>query len=294
MEVDIAREAARGWRAAAVHFPEPLRQAVAAKLGDGSVPPVVAGAAEEAQDPLKIAGQFLRAVLKQDFAVARGVTDTEQVTREKVAGLCILFEEGAYTIAERRPLSATAAGSDAAWVIVKVQSGRDGHESDFGLELRRLASGAWQVAGINFSKMLASYAASAGATEGVAYTPIVKNPSGGESLVVYFDFNDAGLVPRARRQLEIVANLLRDDPRRKLRLSGHADAIGSDIYNRRLSAARALTVKDTLASLGVSPQQIVTEGLGTLRPLDPNTKPDGSDNPEGRSRNRRTEIFLDF
>jgi flagellar motor protein MotB len=39
---------------------------------------------------------------------------------------------------------------------------------------------------------------------------------------------------------------------------------------------------------------VVTEGLGTLRPLDPNTKPDGSDNPEGRSRNRRTEIFLDF
>jgi outer membrane protein OmpA-like peptidoglycan-associated protein len=294
LEVDIVRDAERGWGAAAVHFPEPLRLAVAAKLGAGSVPPVIAGAAEDAQDPLKIAGHFLRAVLKQDFAVARGVTDTEQVTREKVAGLCILFEEGAYTIAEHRPLSATAAGSDAAWVIVKVKSGRDGHESDFGLELRRLASGAWQVAGVNFSKMLASYAASAGVTEGVAYTPIVKNPSGGESLVVYFDFNDAGLVPRARRQLEIVANLLRDDPRRKLRLSGHADAIGSDTYNRRLSAARALVVKDTLASFGVSPEQIVTEGLGTLRPLDPNTKPDGSDNPEGRSRNRRTEIFLDF
>jgi outer membrane protein OmpA-like peptidoglycan-associated protein len=294
LEVDIVREPTRGWRAAAVHYPEPLRGAVAAKLGAGSVPPVIAGAAEDAQDPLKIAGHFLRAVLKQDFAVARGVTDTEQVTREKVAGLCILFEEGAYTIAEHRPLSATAAGNDAAWVIVKVRSGRDGHESDFGLELRRLASGAWQVAGINFSKMLASYAASAGATEGVAYSPIVKNPSGGESLVVYFDFNEAGLVPRARRQLEIVANLLRDDPRRKLRLSGHADAIGSDTYNRRLSAARALAVKETLASLGVSPQQIVTEGLGTLRPLDPNTKPDGSDNPEGRSRNRRTEIFLDF
>lgn len=294
LEVDIVRDPARAWRAAAVHFPEPLRQAVAARLGAGSVPPVIAGAAEDAQDPLKIAGQFLRAVLKQDFAVARGVTDTEQVTREKVAGLCILFEEGAYSIAESRPLSATAAGSDAAWVIVKVQSGRDGHASDFGLELRRLASGAWQVAGINFSKMLANYATSAGATEGVAYTPIVKNPAGGESLVVYFDFNDAGLVPRAQRQLEIVANLLRDDPRRKLRLSGHADAIGSDTYNRRLSAARALTVKDTLAGLGVSPEQIVTEGLGTLRPLDPNTKPDGSDNPEGRSRNRRTEIFLDF
>jgi outer membrane protein OmpA-like peptidoglycan-associated protein len=293
-EVDVARDAASGWRAAAVHFPEPLRLAVATKLGAASVPPVIAGAIEEQNDPLKIAGQFLRAVLKQDYAVARAVTDTTHVTREKVAGLCILFEEGGYAVAEERSLSATAAGRDSSWVIVKVKSGRDGQESDFGLELRRLDSGAWQVAGVNFSKMLASYASTAGAAEGVAYAPIVKNPSGGESLVVYFDFNEAGLVPRARRQLEIVANLLRDDPRRKLRLSGHADAVGSDAYNRRLSAARALAVKETLAVLGVSPQQIVTEGLGTLRPLDPNTKPDGSDNPEGRSRNRRTEIFLDF
>jgi outer membrane protein OmpA-like peptidoglycan-associated protein len=293
-EVDLARDADRGWRAAAVHFPSPLRLAVAAKLGQGSVPAAVVAAAEEQNDPLKIAGQFLQAVLKQDYAVARAVTDTELVTREKVAGLCILFEEGGYRIADQRPLSATAAGPDSAWVIVKVTSGHDGLESDFGLELRRLPSGGWQVAGVNFSKLLANYAASAGATEGAAYSPIVKNPGGGESLVVYFDFNDAGLVPRAQRQLEIVANLLRDDPRRKLRLSGHADAIGSDTYNRRLSAARALAVKEALAVLGVSAQQIVTEGLGTLRPLDANTKPDGSDNPEGRSRNRRTEIYLDF
>ena len=293
LEVDLARDAATGWRAVAVHFPAPLRDVVAARLGADRVPEAVAAAAEETEDPLKIAGHFLRAVLKQDYAVARAVTDTDQVTREKVAGLCILFEEGGYTVARERPLSATAAGPDSAWVIVKVSS-RDGQESDFGLELRRLESGSWQVAGVNFSKLLASYAASAGAAEGVAYSPIVKNPAGGESLVVYFDFNEAGLVPRAQRQLEIVANLLRDDPKRKLRLSGHADAIGSDTYNRRLSAARALAVKDALAGLGVAPQQIVTEGLGTLQPLDPNTKPDGSDNPEGRSRNRRTEIYLDF
>jgi len=294
LEIDVARDPDAGWRAVAVHFPERLRLAVANVLGEAGVPAAVAPVAEDAQDPLRIAGQFLRAVFRQDFAVARGVTDTDLVTREKLAGLCILFEEGAYAIADERPLSATATGPDAAWVIVKVISGRDGQPSDFGLELRRLASGAWRVAGVNFSKMLASYAASAGLSEGVAYTPIVQNPQGGESLVVYFDFDEARLVPRAQRQLEIVANLLRDDPRRTLRLSGHADAIGSDTYNQRLSAARAYAVKEALAGLGVAPRQIVTEGLGTLRPLDPNTKPDGSDNPEGRSRNRRTEIFLDF
>ena len=294
MEVDVKRDDERGWGAAAVHFPEPLREAVVAVLGAGSVPAVIDHPAGGQDDPLTITGSFLRAVWQQDYAMARRVTDAERVTREKVAGLCILFEEGEYAIADQRPFSATVAGADSAWVIVKVRSARTGQESEFGLELAKRPEGDWRVAGVNFSKMLAGYAAASGADEGVAYAPIVKTPSGGESLVVYFDFNEVGLGARAQRQLEIVANLLRDDPQRKLRLSGHTDAVGSDAYNRQLSAARAFAVKNALAALGVSGDQVVTEGLGTLRPLDPNTKPDGSDNPEGRSRNRRTEIFLDF
>ena len=294
MEVDVRRDDERGWCAAAVHFPEPLREAVVAVLGAGSVPAVIDHPAGGQDDPLTITGSFLRAVWQQDYAMARRVTDAERVTREKVAGLCILFEEGEYAIADQRPFSATVAGPDSAWVIVKVRSARTGQESEFGLELAKRPEGDWRVAGVNFSKMLAGYAAASGAAEGVAYAPIVKTPSGGESLVVYFDFNEVGLGARAQRQLEIVANLLRDDPQRKLRLSGHTDAVGSDAYNRQLSAARAFAVKNALAAFGVSGDQVVTEGLGTLRPLDPNTKPDGSDNPEGRSRNRRTEIFLDF
>lgn len=294
MEVDVRRDDERGWGAAAVHFPEPLREAVVAVLGAGSVPAVIDHPAGGQDDPLTITGSFLRAVWQQDYAMARRVTDAERVTREKVAGLCILFEEGEYALADQRPFSATVAGPDSAWVIVKVRSARTGQESEFGLELAKRPEGDWRVAGVNFSKMLAGYAAASGADEGVAYAPIVKTPSGGESLVVYFEFNEVGLGARAQRQLEIVANLLRDDPQRKLRLSGHTDAVGSDAYNRQLSAARAFAVKNALAALGVSGDQVVTEGLGTLRPLDPNTKPDGSDNPEGRSRNRRTEIFLDF
>jgi outer membrane protein OmpA-like peptidoglycan-associated protein len=294
MEVDVKRDSERGWGAAAVHFPEPLREAVAAVLGAGSVPAALDHPVGGQDDPLTITGSFLRAVWQQDYAMARRVTDAERVTREKVAGLCILFEEGEYAIADQRPFSATVAGADSAWVIVKVRSARSGQESEFGLELAKRPEGDWRVAGVNFSKMLAGYTVAAGVAEGVAYAPIVKTPSGGESLVVYFDFNEVDLGARAQRQLEIVANLLRDDPQRKLRLSGHTDAVGSDAYNRQLSAARAFAVKNALAALGVSGEQVVTEGLGTLRPLDPNTKPDGSDNPEGRSRNRRTEIFLDF
>lgn len=294
LELDLGRQPDRGWQVEALHFTPALQQRAAGWDGlPAAVPPLAL------TDPLAVTEHFLQAVLRQNYDMARAVTDEEAVSREKVAGLCILFEEGAYQLAAQRPLSATATGPNHTWVIVKVSPGPDAAlpgmvDSDFGLELQRQANGTWRVTGVNFSNLLSAYMQAEGANEGVAYTPIVKNPSGGESLVVYFGFDDAELTPRARRQLDIVAQLLRGDTNRLLRLTGHADALGRDDYNRRLSAARAYAVREYLLSLGVPARQIVTEGLGALRPLAANTRPDGSDNPEGRSKNRRTEIFLDF
>jgi OOP family OmpA-OmpF porin len=34
-------------------------------------------------------------------------------------------------------------------------------------------------------------------------------------------------------------------------------------------------------------------GYGETRPIAPNTNPDGSDNPEGRAQNRRTELNVE-
>jgi outer membrane protein OmpA-like peptidoglycan-associated protein len=129
---------------------------------------------------------------------------------------------------------------------------------------------------------------------GVPYTPIVTNPKGGESLALYFEYDQSGLHPRAKKQLEIVAALLKSNGARKLHITGHTDALGTDGYNMGLSRGRAQTVKEELVGLGVSPDQVVTEGVGKAAPLGPNQKLDGSDNPEGRSKNRRAEIFLDF
>ena len=126
------------------------------------------------------------------------------------------------------------------------------------------------------------------------YTPVVKSPSGGESLVVYFEFGSAALHPRALQQLEIVAALLKSDPARRLRISGHADDVGGDDMNFRLSQERAANVRKRLAGLGVRAAQVETYGFGATAPLDPNRRDDGADNPAGRSRNRRTEIYLDF
>jgi outer membrane protein OmpA-like peptidoglycan-associated protein len=38
--------------------------------------------------------------------------------------------------------------------------------------------------------------------------------------------------------------------------------------------------------------QFQTKGYGESKPVAPNTKPDGSDNPEGRAQNRRVEIKI--
>ncbi len=102
------------------------------------------------------------------------------------------------------------------------------------------------------------------------------------------------LHPRAQAQLNIVASILKASPSKNLKIGGHTDAKGSDQYNVALSQRRAAAVKQYFLDQGVPPLQVETVGFGKALPLSPNANPDGSDNPEGRSRNRRAEILLDF
>ena len=244
-------------------------------------------------DPLTISHDFVTEVLGKNFRGARQITDGSKVTHEKLAGLCIVFEEGEYTVVPGNSLNVTAANADRAWALVRVKSPKQNTESEFGVEMSKDANDAWKVDSLDFSKLLQSYVQSTDAGK-VYYSPIVKNPNGGESLVVYFEYDKSDLSERGNHQLEIVADLLKSDPARKMRLSGYADALGSEDYNYQLSKRRAESVQKKLAELGVPNEQIVSQGFGAEAPLDPNKKADGTDNPEGRSRNRRTEIYLDF
>ena len=65
---------------------------------------------------------------------------------------------------------------------------------------------------------------------------------------------------------------------------GHADSIGSDAYNQKLSVRRAESVKAYLVSKGVEPNRIYTEGKGEKQPVASNKTKDG------RQKNRRVEI----
>ena len=113
-------------------------------------------------------------------------------------------------------------------------------------------------------------------------------------LVLYFEYDKAELLPRAKRQIEILAGILKTDGSKTLSIVGHADALGSENYNVRLSAARAAAVKKQIGAYGVPANQVIAEGLGEVQPWKSNKRNDGSDDPKGRRYNRRAELGLHF
>jgi len=241
-------------------------------------------------DALTVAHAFSKAVVARKFGSARALADPASVTDERIAALMIAIEEGKFSLKKERPLVATLARDEITWIITRLNSEKQ--NSEFALELGK-AGEDWKVNGLTFSTIIASLANRAGAG-GTVYQPFVENPEGGDSLVLYFEFDAAGVTPRTTRQLAVVAGILKSDSSRKIVISGHADALGSDDYNSKLSDGRAASIRSTLVSQGAKPEQIITKAFGESKPLSPNYKPDGSDNPKGRSHNRRAEVYLDF
>lgn len=110
---------------------------------------------------------------------------------------------------------------------------------------------------------------------------------------VLFEFNRAGLTPRAGERIDQVADEIRRAGPTAVKVDGHTDSRGSDSYNRALSRRRAESVRKALSrALGQRGPRLVASGRGESRPVAGNRKPDGSDNPRGRARNRRVEIRI--
>ena len=108
---------------------------------------------------------------------------------------------------------------------------------------------------------------------------------------VNFDFDKSTLRPDAIAILEQAISILSGHPQMRVEVAGHTDAIGSELYNEGLSQRRARAVYDYLTGHGIDASRMSgPTGYGELRPIAPNTNADGSDNPEGRARNRRTEL----
>jgi outer membrane protein OmpA-like peptidoglycan-associated protein len=113
------------------------------------------------------------------------------------------------------------------------------------------------------------------------------------SADVLFDFDKADIKKEAEPSLQKLATVITANPGAAIAIDGHTDARGADAYNQKLSEARAASVKQWLVTNAqVNAATISTRGLGRTRPIAPNAKPDGTDDPQGRARNRRVEIAV--
>jgi OmpA-OmpF porin, OOP family len=108
---------------------------------------------------------------------------------------------------------------------------------------------------------------------------------------VNFDFDKDTLRPDAVAILDEAVAILGKYPQLRVEVAGHTDSVGTDEYNQGLSDRRARAVYDYLTGHGIDAGRLSgPTGYGESRPIAPNTNEDGSDNPEGRAKNRRTEL----
>jgi photosystem I P700 chlorophyll a apoprotein A2 len=110
---------------------------------------------------------------------------------------------------------------------------------------------------------------------------------------VLFDFDKYTLRPAADESLGKVAQVAAKYPDAPLLIEGHTDGKGTHAYNMTLSDNRAAAVKNWLVDKGgIKASRMTTKGWGETKPVAPNKKADGSDDPEGRQKNRRVELTL--
>ena len=103
---------------------------------------------------------------------------------------------------------------------------------------------------------------------------------------VLFPTNSSYLTDQAKTELAKLADMLKRQGGKKIRVDGHTDATGTAEYNVWLSEKRAVSVKNFLVEHGVSERLISTRGLGQTHPVDTNKTP------EGRQKNRRVEVNI--
>lgn len=107
---------------------------------------------------------------------------------------------------------------------------------------------------------------------------------------ILFAFDDDQPLPDSMPILQQLAKLIIDEKPLQISIEGHTDSWGTPQYNDDLSQRRAGAIAQRLMTLGVSEDNMVVKGYGELYPLAAEINPDGSDNAEGRQRNRRVEV----
>jgi peptidoglycan-associated lipoprotein len=81
---------------------------------------------------------------------------------------------------------------------------------------------------------------------------------------VYFGFDQSSIAPAERSKLQQAADYLSGNPGEDLLVEGHCDWYGTAEYNLALGDRRASSVRDYLATLGISGDRIEVLSKGDL------------------------------
>ena len=107
-----------------------------------------------------------------------------------------------------------------------------------------------------------------------------------DERTLLFDFDKSNVKEEYIPMLKTVINYVTEN-NYDITIVGHTDSKGSNSYNDKLSMRRAMSVKEKLLELGLSPDRISgLEGRGELEPVASN------ETEEGRALNRRIEFNL--
>lgn len=106
---------------------------------------------------------------------------------------------------------------------------------------------------------------------------------------ILFETGKSLLTASSYTELGRLLNIMQDDPKMKIEISGHTDNTGSQPLNFKLSEARAKAVVDFLVQKGIDPARMEYKGFGSLQPIADNATA------AGRTKNRRVEFkILEF
>ena len=103
---------------------------------------------------------------------------------------------------------------------------------------------------------------------------------------VLFAFDRAELDAPARSQLTEVAGIMAANAEYYLRILGHTDIVGAEVYNDTLSLQRAEAVRQFLQEKGIAHNRLSIDYFGSRKPIASNKAE------KGRSQNRRVEFVI--
>jgi len=101
---------------------------------------------------------------------------------------------------------------------------------------------------------------------------------------INFDIDKATLKPESMGTLNMIVQVLKDNPDLKFEIDGYTDNTGQAAHNLSLSQQRSEAVKTQLVQMGISASRLSSKGFGDTNPIGDNATI------EGRANNRRVEF----